>query len=529
MDPPQDEPTKQTTSIDDLPPEMISRLFEYLPPKDLAPCSLVNKHWHSIYVAFKLHSLVATDYDEKHLFGIKKWYHTNRPFREAERCRPAMFGRLVEKPLLSNLKQLALCGYKFEFDLNKLNRFKQLVHLEIRISLSKMKVHLNLPRLEVLAFDCMDDHCQLSVDCPLLSTLAYSVWDGNVNPLEVKHPETIRKLETDSPDLAQFKGVECLVTDRFEAISEATLLALLKLKELHYNRSIKSFFWIEFPNRRNNGGSTVDRMRQTLSKFLNEAKKLKAKKLRSSDLQFSFCGFQLTNVKPDQIDFGVQVDEKSREERVCDEYVYMRNYDLIEPGALHFVDQVNYSLLLLNSVIGEFPRCFFQKFTRIEYVKATAQVQDTDEFLWFLRSLRSLRRLELANTGLGQEFYDQLPASADAMLRLELGHGHCENELQLNFDFIGKFSGLSRLVVLPALSVQSLTSLIRWLSGLVGCTFFVQSSTNRKSFRIAKEIDSLWTIHESNPWTLGKPQMLFENENPEEIVHFFNRFQSDTD
>ena len=127
-------PTEPAASIDDLPPEMICELFEYLQPKDLAACSMVNKRWHSIYGGFRMHRLVAVDYDNWY-YDLGKWYNSNQAIRE-ERSHLKIFRLLAEKPLLSNLKHLALSG---ELDLNELNRFRQLVHLEIKIGFSSKK------------------------------------------------------------------------------------------------------------------------------------------------------------------------------------------------------------------------------------------------------------------------------------------------------------------------------------------------------------------------------------------------------
>ena len=405
--------TSSTVGIEDLPPEMICTLFEHLIAegslKDLIACSMVNKRWHSIYAAFKLHRLVLTtpcvtesDYDP--FYELVKWSYSDRRIEEAERCSPAMFIRLAEKPLLSNLRQLALCGDDLDFDLNELNHFQQLVHLEIVTHLAG-EVRLNLPRLRVLAFHIYNDLCRLSIDCPLLSTLAYHAKTEHANLLDVKHPETIRRLETNSfgSELARFKSVECLVTYQCGAISEATLLSLPELRELHHIQDIECLLKYEFDNE----VGTIDQVKRKLSKFVNEAKKL-----RGSVFRFTFSGFQLTNVNVDQIDFGVQVneDETHESEYVCNEYIYMKNYHLIEPGALHFIRRVDYTRLL-SHVTGEFPRCFSQKFTGIEEVEVTDVVKDPDHLLWFLKSLRFLRELELRNVKLSQEFYDQLPAA----------------------------------------------------------------------------------------------------------------------
>ena len=498
-------PTKPTATIDDLPPEMICELFEYLPLRDLVVCSMVNKRWHSIYAAFKKHKLVIMQ-SRMNFINAISCHRSNRPIAEADRCRPWMFSRLAEKPLLSKLNHLTLSDFReFEFDLNKLNRFQQLVHLEIhRISSDQREMHLNLPRLKVLVINEYNGYHELSIDCPLLSTLAYFNEDEGRNLLKVKQPETIRKLETImfGPKLDPFKGVECLVTRRFELISKATLLTLPRLREFQHVKSIEAL--ISFYN----GAGTLDMVKRTLSEFVDEAKKL-----RGNDFRFSSVGFQLTNVNVDQIDFGVQVDERSGEERVFNEYVYLKNYHLIEPGALHFVDRINY-IRLLSNVAGEIPHCFSQKFTGINKVHATAKVRDTNHLLQFLKSLRFLRKLELENTQLSQKFYDQLPASAHLLVSLHLGTGYCEDELQLNFDFIDKLSGLSELEITQTLSLESFPSLVRSLdkSELERVDFDVRSGEER--FWIAKyRYSTRWNVY-------GDVDLLFKTESPGEIVNF---------
>ena len=491
-------PTTSTT-IEDLPLEMIRELFEYLPLKDLAACSMVNKRWHSIYATFKLHRLAVTGYDPYRY--LVKWRGTNQPILEEEQCLWSMFNHLVEKPLLSNLKHLVLFGYEIRFDLNKLNRFRQLVHLEVYISSSSRKMHLNLPKLRVLKFNEPEFTCAVSLDCPELSALCYhTVDDPN---LHVKHPETIRKLETEMVDLdlAPFKNVECLVPWELEVISKATLLLLPKLKELRYDMSIEGLV-----EHRLSYVSTVDELKQTFGEFMEEVKKL-----RGRDFRFTFAGFELTNVDVEQIDFGVKVNESGRE-RVSNEYVYMKNYHLIEPGALHFVKRVNYSLLL-SHVTGEFPRCFSQKFTGIEEVQVTDRIEDADHFLWFLKSQRFLRSLDLSDAKLSQELYDQLPAVVPSLRSLFFRNGHSENEMQLNFDFVTQFSHLSDLEIYP-ISLSSATSLVRWLGGLEEVSIQVQSGGD---LWIKKESYlPVWKVQEKQ-FTLAS---LFRTENPGEIANF---------
>ena len=495
-----------TTCIEDLPPEMISELFEYLQLKDLAACSLVNKRWHSIYSNFKVHQLAAYDNYFNSLFI--SWYDSSRTIREAELCRPWMFYRLAEKPLLSNLKHLALYPWESKFDLNQLNRFQQLIHLEIKgRKFHHRKVHLNLPRLKVLVIRSTNLQT-VSIDCPLLSTLVYSY--GAQNLSKVKHPETIRKLEIDIVGanwLAPFKNVECLVTWQDQAMSRATLLALPRLRELRYNWEISSVF----NNRVFPGPGTVDQMKRKLSHFLDDVEKL-----RGRDFRFRYAGFPMTKTMLEQIDFGVQVDERTGREYVSDEHIYMKNYHLIDSGALDFVDFVNYSSLL-SGVTGEFPRCFWQKFTGI-YRVSSNEVPDVDHFLWFLKSLKSLRFLQLhCCEQFSQEFYDQLPVAIPLLSILTL-RGN-KSRLQLNFDFIAKVPHLFRLEILLPISLDSLHSLSRWLGKFKLCRFHVRSGEER--FEVGKMSDS-------TEWKIKKVRnhrqfdLLFETENPEEILNFFH-------
>ena len=493
--------TEPVTVIDDLPLEMIRELFEYLPPKDLATCSMVNKRWHSVYATFRLHTLVVTDCLID-LYDLCKWLDSNWRMEEEDRCCPAMFLRWANKPLLSNLKHLTVSGPSPKFDLNELNRFSQLVHLQIHIPyLDGVRVNWNLPRLKVLVFHHYNKDCALSIDCPLLSTLVYAGEPDEANLLKVKQPATIRNLYTNMIDpewLALFKNVECLVTRKFEAISKASLLSMPRLKELRYNQDIKHVF--EKESRLGDG--TINRMKRTLSEFVDEAKEL-----RGDDFQFTFAGFELTNVDIDEIDFGVKVD-RFGEETISNDYVYMKNYRLIEPGALPFVKSVNYTRLL-HHVKRAIPLCLSQKFTCINWVEATAEVRDADKFLNFLKSLRFLRRLGLGKTRLGQEFYDQLPTSARSLGNLYLSEGYCENGLQLNFDFAGQFSRLSHLTVYPGLFRESLLSLLRSSGRLEMCCSYVRSKGH---VRVVKD---------STKWKIFNLRKERQFESPEEIVNFF--------
>ena len=478
---------------------MISKLFKHFGLKDLAACSLVNKRWNSIYEAFRLHRLVAFDNFKSYKLG--RWIHPDRRMDDQELCPLKIFDRLVEKPLLSNLKHLALLDHATEFDTNKLNQLGQLVHLEI---INGMPVNLCLPKLKVLVFRSARSK-PLSIDCPELNVLVYDE-GSNQSLLEIKNPETIKKLVTNmfGPKLARFKGVECLVTREFQEISKATLLSLPRLNELRCNEEIRWYL--------NESEGTIDGMKQALKGFLDDVELL-----RSADFKFTFAGFQLTKTMLDQIDFGVQ--DGSEDE--CDEYIYMKNYQLLSPDCqLDFIHNVDYTLLMLHAPEQIPDDFFFEKFAGLTSIEAS-EVRDENHFLRFIKSQRLLKELHLSVLQLSQTFYDQLPVLAPFLGYLALEdpdetEGE-DTELRLNFDFIGQFKRLAILRIEREVPFRSMISLVKSICKLGPGSFHF--NFNEINFRIKVLSDPKWTL------TVLNPSMTFENA--DEVVSHFEALKSD--
>ena len=465
MSPPTEPDQPKPTSIDDLPPEMICELFEHLHPKDLATCALVNKRWYWIYAGFKVRSLAAIDGES----DPRRWKYPARRIEDRERCTPELLYELADRPLLSNLSHLALHCHGDQFHPDLLKSFSRLVYLELgygyffRLA-DYGRVNLKSPKLRVLVCS-YNNSCYLSIDCPELSVLEYSEESEDRSLLNVKQPETIRKLETYmfGSKLDPFKCVECLVTRELKVISRATLLSLPRLKELHYNVNITNAF-LQFDSHE---AGTLDRMKRTLSEFLGHVKQLKR-----ADLQFRFAGFLMTPAILDAIDFDVKLQTegyRSGEWMVDDSYVYLKNYQLIEPNALPFIYHVDYNHLM-SCVVGEFPACFSQKFSCVEEVYAGGVIKDARHFRWFLSSLRLLVSLNLTGSQLGQEFYDQLPTLAGSIVELRMD-AHT-NGLPLSFNFIRELPSLIWSQVNECSSFESASSLAQVLREFkdLGCT-----------------------------------------------------------
>ena len=469
------------TSIEDLPAEMINELFQHLHPRDLVTCSLVNKRWHSIYADFRsVDSLIELN-PYGHL--AHRWHHSGERIEEKELCDSKLLLRLFDRPLLSNLKRLIIFAETWpKFDLNKLNQFRQLVHLEIGDSESDFyiesneKVVLNLPKLEVLGLwvTWADEPLSFVVDCPALSVFIY---DGfRLEKVELKHPETIRKLIgwLDGSELAPFKNLEFLDAKSFEAISRDTLLRLPKLKELRYVHSLGCSLLYGHEVGR------MDREKRALSEFLDSVEEL-----RGSDFKFTYAGFPLTKTILDQIDFGVQINKEGKEVMSL-EYIYTKNYHLFD--GLDFGGFIDYNRLL-NNFSGQLPNCFFRKFTTIRWLRAEGPVADAKHLLWLLKSLGSVRKLHLEYTGLGQPFFDQLPTSAGLLTRLEVFENYAKKEM--DFNFIPKLPYLVNFCIAQEnLSIKSLMVLVRLTVGKLASGLFRFGSDYRHA--IGKDVITYW-------------------------------------
>lgn len=467
-----------STTIDNLPPEMLCAVFEHLDLEDLVTCSAVNKFWHSVYSSsFKINRLVVT-----HLLdNFHDEWHSEQAVRSETLCCPEKFPHLAALPLLSNLQHLKLNSRSLDFELDKLNEFSQLVTLLFDFEL-RDDINLNLPKLEVLKFG-FNYFNHFSVDCPKLRVLIYEE-GAQSDRLDLKHPETVRRLETNmvGSKLDRFQNVECLVSSSFDAISKSTLQSLPKLNELHYGSVFTS-------------QSQIEERDAVLRKFLNDLKTL-----RASDFKFIFAGFLLTSSEAlDEIDFGDQTIE----------WIYARNHQLVE-GNLEFLNYVNYNRFM-RSVILEIPITFFKKLTGVRTLVIEDPVQDANHFLEFLNSLRSLKELRIKkNSGLDQVFFDLLPTSVRRLTELSI-----EEDYELNYNFLSLIPSLTDMGT-SELSFKSLTSLIRSYGELRSCILSFNFKGRRFSIHRNKKDFIL------NNTTYIFAAWILKTDDPDVILKYFD-------
>lgn len=203
------------------------------------------------------------------------------------------------------------------------------------------------------------------------------------------------------------------------------------------------------------------------------------------------------------IDFGVQVEGDT--EKVYDELIYMNNYQLID--STNLISSLDYNRLISSRV--PIRSCFFRKFAKVSQVSVKGSVQNEDHFLWFLKLLKSLKRLEFEETELSQSFFDRLPAYATSLTDLSLIG---ESELKLNFDFIFKLDQLTRFRAGMVWSFIGLVSLVKLFGKLPGAFKF--------HFLLKKKRVSIKKIRGSTVYRICNDifETIFKTESTNDIV-----------
>ena len=429
------------TSFDDLPTEMICELFKHLSLHDLISCKLVCKRFNSIVSS---HSRMVRMVVDRVFENLQGWYHSNRRTDEyLETCHQNLFLRHYNRPILSALKYLRLDTEIPEFDIDRLNLFSGLLQLDLNYSLSG-RLTLKLESLEILKI-WQIQNAQLSIKCPKLRVLFCweEDWEEDQNQLSIKHPETIKEL--DSLNYARviepMKNLEVLKCHKLNAIGERTLQMLPKLKRLSYEDHLALLIF---------ESGSFEALKMVLEEFIRRRRAMKR-----SDLELYLDGVRVDD-KLDEIDFDpvrlANVGSTS-------EHFHLKNYGRLQGGALDFVQQLNYGLLMDAVGSGRLPDDFFDKFTNLDLLLVHRPV-DESQFLWFLRNLKSkLCRMELKNTGLSQAFYSALPSICSPFsIQIEEEH-----EMSLDCSFLNEMRCLINVKTNQELPTELVKSFIKSL------------------------------------------------------------------
>lgn len=410
-------------ALDQLPIEVYQMIFEYLDLIEISNCRLVSKKLNEFVKTFRVRELsfYDSDWDRRHF-----WFYDGNPIYPCNSLSGSKVSILNSTSIdLQYLKRLRFGIVEDEFDLEVVNKFENLVHLELdfeynaggwseeseikKLKLNSLKhlflhfespifIKFDTPKLDSFVLDYKGDE----VD-QLTETIQFAT------PCNVKELYTFGLLLNELPK--DFGGLKHLQCDR--------------LMDLDLDYILKTFPDLEVLEILLDKERFEEDYNDALAQILREKARLRP------SLKVCFEGFLLSDSK------------------VIESYAKKSQLTLMIKHYSSLVDTNNLLELDYNELMSftknGYPIGFLdlQPFTRICSVFVNDMIDDSNCLLNFLLNCINLCHLQLTNCSLGIEFFDQLP-SFTSLLQLEI---YAEDRvLQLDFNrFLFKITNLVQL------------------------------------------------------------------------------------
>ena len=389
----------QLPALDNLPYELYQILLKFVDLEDLLELRSVCKKLNQIISEFKIEEMIFSDLDYHNDFN---WFYINRPMYYKNMIDISTLFLLSTS--LINVQHLkCLCIDNIEtnelFDLDKLNKFKQLEHLTLKLELPKfkeIKKRLSLPNLKSLSLYCQsftNEKIEIAIETSKLRALNLND-HLDLSYFKFIHPLTINYLKLNYYEsyIEIFKNLEYLECSNVFDKGSILLSAFSNLKEIKIRWSIPIF---------------LPALLTEISRLERETKVyLKGVELKTGE---EFNGYNNQN----ELDFQ------------------MNHYRTLSRN-LDYDNLINYSKLM--ELVSVIPEDFFRKYINIQKVQTDKKVENQDNLIKFIKKCSNLRELSLRNSKLNQSFYDELHLIC-SLIDLRIDE---DTDLKLNFEFINK-------------------------------------------------------------------------------------------
>lgn len=312
-----------------------------------------------------------------------------------------------------------------EFDFGVLNEFNQLSFLRIQGYLPKDDLKtLSLPKLLTLYIvEYRDGVYRFKVDAPKLKFLSF----GDLKSIELVCPESIRTIQCEECDystLLKFKSLEIMQCSVYLELKDDILSELVHLKELHFDFPYLPSYFTE---------EEFEVLKVTLKEVLKQRELLKR-----SDFLITWRNVRLVNAE--------QLDVSYRLVRNLFNFPAKNYRFLLEKFrfSYHFMPDrlyMNYGHLMDGLDGGELRDDFFEKFN-VSWVEVTDEVKDPEHFLSFLKSVPTLKGLNLNSSALSQSFMERLADELPDVHADIKEFSVFDTRTELDLRFIFKFSNL---------------------------------------------------------------------------------------
>ena len=397
-------------------PHIYENVFGYLNVDDLLNVRLVCRGFNVLLMKYKIEELVFDHL--KIRSSLDKWsdlpinYHYAVDKSKLFLFKSSMFN--------IKLKRFKICGY-FEINLEVLNKFSQLEHLEIIYCFKIVEVTiLSLQNLKLLKI-CSEDVLDLELDLPNLQALF--LYCESYKNIKFNYTRSIQYLSISDYDdyFLKFKNIEYLDCYGTFSLSWLELRYYLKLKVIHIHYDESEFIKTNKQNAELN--------KQNLKIYQKGLLVVDGKEIHNYDF--------------------------FEDELHCLMDNYAKTAD-----SLDFVWLINYNALM-RLVNYKLPVDFFKKFNSILKIEVFF-VEDEKQLKQFIKRCLNLKSLSVNKCKLSQQFYEELPSlTCLSYLYVVPVENIVDGEIELNFKFINRMFNLVEFVTSKKLNLNEEFDLIR--------------------------------------------------------------------
>ena len=396
-------------ALDQLPIELYQLIFGYLDLVEVSTCRLVSKKLNEIVKVFRVRELSFYDSERARK---SYWYHDGKPIYPYNSLSNRKVAVLNSTSIdLQYLKRLFFAGIlnDGEFHLEVLNKFEQLVHLNLCLTdlrlADRSEVTLKLNNLEHL-YIYIQSAVFIEFDAPNLKKVAfnyggYDEVDQPTATIRFVSPSTVKKLCTFGLLQDQlpknFDGLEHFQYDQLDLDLDTVLKTFPDLRELNFL------------------GRKVVYDCNALAQIMREKDRLRP------SLKVYFKDVLLSSSR------AIKSYAFDKESELA---LLIKHRPSMLPGASS-LQELDYNELISLTTSG-YPIGFLESrpFLRVYLVSVNGVIDNPSHLLNFLLNCVNLKHLRLNNSSLTMEFFDKLPAFT-SLLHLEI---RTENrDLQLDF------------------------------------------------------------------------------------------------
>ena len=381
-------------------PHIYENIFGYLNVDDLLNVRLVCRRFKELLMKHKLEELVFYNFET--VTNIHNWFFNNQPINYQYAVDKSKLFLFKSSMFNIKLKRLRISRTGFRINLEVLNKFSQLEHLEIFHCLKVDEVtRLSLQNLKVLKI-LIDNVLDLELDLPNLQALFLNC--RSYENIKFNYPGSIQYLSLYfyNDYFLKFKNIEYLECYAAYDLSWRELRNYLKLKVI--------IILIDGAELIETTKQNTELNKQNLKIYQKNLLVVDGKEINNYDLS----GGKLHDL--------------------------MNNYAKTT-SSLNFVELIDYNVLM-RSVNYKLPVDFFKKFNSIEKIEVF-YMEDEKQLKQFIKRCLNLKSLSVNKSKLSQQFYEELPSLTSlSYLDVWLFKKVEDEEIELNFKFINRMFNL---------------------------------------------------------------------------------------